>query len=134
LQHLGQPEQGTFPTLPPVAAAIEAVRARVVRRAAPGMPRTEPPAHARAVPAKLEVVPYSNPRAEERRRTWTGGVARNHEEMDSVSTDFWLAMTPEDRIGCVFEMWDEQTPPQDLDHEASGRLQRATGGVRSRKG
>jgi hypothetical protein len=42
--------------------------------------------------------------------------------MAVASTDFWLAMSPEDRIGCVFEMWDEQTQLQDLQdvqHEAS---------------
>lgn len=52
----------------------------------------------------------SNPkaRAAERRATWTGGVARSASEMDAVSTDFWLAMTAADRIGCVFDMWDEQ--------------------------
>jgi hypothetical protein len=73
-------------------------------------------------------------RAEERRRTWTGGVAADHSEMESVSSDFWLSMTPEDRMGCVFEMYDEQVRIQDPKHEASERLQRAIGGVRPRRG
>jgi hypothetical protein len=80
------------------------------------------------------IVSDSYDRAEERRRTWTGGVARTHSEMESVSTDFWLAMTPEDRIGCVFDMYDEQTPGQVSDHEAAQRLQRTIGGVRPRRG
>jgi hypothetical protein len=75
-----------------------------------------------------------NSRAEERRRTWTGGVARSHSDMESVSIDFWLAVTPEDRIGCVFDMWDEQMRLKDPEHEASERLERAIGGVRPRRG
>ena len=47
------------------------------------------------------------------RRTWTGGVARSPAEMERISTDSWLAMSPEDRIGCVFDMWDEQMHLQD---------------------
>jgi hypothetical protein len=86
------------------------------------------------IAAILILVSRPNARAEERRRTWTGGVARNRSEMESASTDFWLAMTPEDRIACVFEMWDEQMRLQDPEHEPSQRLQRATGGVRPRKG
>jgi hypothetical protein len=54
--------------------------------------------------------------------------------MESVSIDFWLAMTPEDRIGCVFDMWDEQMRLKDPEHEASERLERAIGGVRPRRG
>jgi hypothetical protein len=93
-----------------------------------------PAGREQAATARLTLVSSFDPRAEVRRRTWTGGVARSYKEMDSVSTDFWLAMTPEERIGCVFDLWDEQTPTQDPEHEASGRLQRATGGVRSRWG
>jgi hypothetical protein len=73
-------------------------------------------------------------RAAERRRTWAGGVARSSSEMDSLSTEFWLGMSPEDRIGCVFDMWDEQMLLHDPEHEPSARLQRAVGGVRPRRG
>jgi hypothetical protein len=70
--------------------------------------------------------------AERRRREWTGGVARSFAEMEEVDLDFWLRMTPEQRIGCVFEMWDEQMAFKDPRHEATSRLQRAVGGVRPR--
>jgi hypothetical protein len=53
--------------------------------------------------------------------------------MDSVSSDFWLVMSPEERIGCVFDLWDEQMSLQNPRHEASQRLQRAVGGVRPRR-
>jgi hypothetical protein len=73
-------------------------------------------------------------RAERRRREWTGGVARSAAEMEEVSLDWWLAMAPEERLGCVFDMWDEQMRIEDPNHEATGRLQRAVGGVRPRGG
>jgi hypothetical protein len=71
-------------------------------------------------------------RAEARRRTWTGGIVRSHAEMDEVSAEFWSKMTGEERLGCVFDMWDEQMTLQDPGHEATARLQRAVGGVRPR--
>ena len=46
-----------------------------------------------------------NSRAAERLRTWGGGVARSRSEMDQISAEFWLAMSPAERIGCVFDMW-----------------------------
>jgi hypothetical protein len=54
--------------------------------------------------------------------------------MDQISAEFWLAMSPAERIGCVFDMWDEQMRVQDPEHEPSVRLQRAVGGVRARRG
>ncbi len=81
-----------------------------------------------------DIVSANVSRAAERRRTWTGGVARSPSEMDRISTDFWLAMSPEERIGSVFELWDEQMRLQDPEHEPSARLQRAVGGVRPRRG
>jgi hypothetical protein len=52
--------------------------------------------------------------------------------MDAISTDFWLAMSPKERLGCVFDLWNEQMRLQDPEHEPSARLQRAVGGVRPR--
>jgi hypothetical protein len=48
-------------------------------------------------------------RAEARRRTWKGGVAAGHAELERISVDFWLAQSGEQRIGAVFDLWDEQT-------------------------
>ncbi|MGA3124335.1 MAG: hypothetical protein ABSF69_26550 [Polyangiaceae bacterium] len=86
------------------------------------------------IPARLNAVSDSARRAEERRRTWTGGVARSHAEMDLLSSEFWLAMTGEERIECVFDMYDEQTRLQEPDDEAAERLQGPAAGVRSRRG
>jgi hypothetical protein len=73
-------------------------------------------------------------RDERRRREWTGGVARSFAEMEEVDLDFWLRVKPEDRIGYVFDMWDEAMAFKDPQHEAAERLQRSVGGVRARKG
>lgn len=72
-------------------------------------------------------------RAAERRRTWTGGVAKSFAEMERIDLEYWLAMSPEERLGCVFDLWNEQTN-EEGDHEAAGRLQRDIGGVRPRRG
>lgn len=52
-------------------------------------------------------------RAQWRREHWTGGVAKaaNKEEVD---LDSWLSMPPEDRLGAVFDMWDEQLSLKEL--------------------
>jgi hypothetical protein len=73
-------------------------------------------------------------RAERRRREWTGGVARSFAEMEEVDLDWWLRVKPEDRLGYVFDMYDEQMALQDPRHEAARRLQRTVGGVRPRRG
>ena len=72
-------------------------------------------------------------RAERRRRTWTGGVARSFDEAEQMDLAFWQSMTPVERIRAttelIFEMpWEEgRVGPSD-------RLQRAVGGVRPLKG
>jgi len=72
-------------------------------------------------------------RAERRRRTWTGGVARSFEEAESMDLEFWLSATPAQRIRGMTQLIAEM-------HGWSGdggpppRLQRAVGGVRRRKG
>ena len=72
-------------------------------------------------------------RAQWRREHWTGGVAKAA-DMEEVDLDFWLSMPPEERLGAVFDMWDEQLSLKDPAHEASSRLQRSVGGVRNRGG
>ena len=54
-------------------------------------------------------------RARLRRAQWTGGVARSFEEMDEVDLEWRLSQPPEERVGCVFEMWAEQARLQDPD-------------------
>ncbi len=73
-------------------------------------------------------------RAEWRKTHWTGGVATSHDEMDAVDLEWWLAQSAEERLACVFDMWDEQMSLKDPSHEAAGRLQRSIGGVRARRG
>ena len=70
-------------------------------------------------------------RAEERRRTWRGGLARSFEEMDEVDLDFWLAMTPEDRLRAMWSVVEDQLALQG-ENGPSPRLQRSIGGVRTR--
>lgn len=70
-------------------------------------------------------------RAERRRRTWTGGVARSFEEAEEMDLDFWMAATPGERIRGVTQLVTEMN-----DWSGHGgpppRLQRAVGGVRKR--
>jgi hypothetical protein len=73
-------------------------------------------------------------RAAWRRAHWTGGVAKSFSELEDVDVEWWLTQTPEDRIGLVFDMWDEQRSLEDPTHEATSRLPRAVGGVRPRRG
>ncbi|MGH7295141.1 MAG: hypothetical protein ACRELB_09420 [Polyangiaceae bacterium] len=72
-------------------------------------------------------------RARWRRDHWTGGVVKTA-EMEDVDLAFWLSMPPDERLGAVFDMWDEQVSLEDPAHEASCRLQRSVGGVRARRG
>ena len=53
-------------------------------------------------------------RAAERRRTWTGGVARSFAEMDAADLAFWQAATPSERIHAVTLLID------DLSAESTG--------------
>jgi len=71
-------------------------------------------------------------RAAERRRTWRGGVARSFEEMEAVDLDFWLAMTPEDRLRAMWSAMEDQLALQG-ENGPSPRLQRSIGGVRARE-
>jgi hypothetical protein len=42
-------------------------------------------------------------RAEQRRRTWRGGVAKI-DEMETLDDAFWAAMSPEQRVIAVWEL------------------------------
>jgi hypothetical protein len=72
-------------------------------------------------------------RAEERRRTWRGGVARSFEEMDDIDLDFWLAMSPEDRLRAMWSVVEDVLALQG-ENGPPPRLQRSVGGIRARKG
>ena len=84
--------------------------------------------------SSLESVDERSARAARRRREWTGGVAESFAAMEEADLDFWQRMTPEERMGCVFEMWVEQSAPEEPGHEAPRRLQRSVGGTRPRRG
>jgi hypothetical protein len=63
-----------------------------------------------------------------------GGVARSFAELDNLSAAWWARMKPEERLECVFDMYDEQMRFKDPRREAASRLPRAVGGVRPRRG
>ena len=71
-------------------------------------------------------------RAAERRRSWQSGVAKDFAEMAERDLAWWASIVPEERLGMVFELWNEQASLSQDPHEDSGRLQRAIGGVRQR--
>ena len=71
-------------------------------------------------------------RAEERRRSWSGGVV-TRETHASLERDFWSSTTGEQRLAAVWEMavqyWQQEHP----DGPAL-RLDRSVGGVRRYRG
>ena len=73
-------------------------------------------------------------RAEIRRARWTGSVVRRGPDLDKAEADFWRAVPPEERLGYVFDMWNEEMTLKDPTYEAPARLQRSVGGVRPRRG
>lgn len=70
-------------------------------------------------------------RARRRRAEWAFGKAESFEALDAIDLDAWLAIAPSERLGMVFAMWFEQSA--EGDHEATARLQRSIGGVRTRE-
>jgi hypothetical protein len=72
-------------------------------------------------------------RAAWRRKHWKGGVAKL-DAMEDVDLDWWLTMTPDERLSSVFEMYDEQMALKEPGYEAPSRLPRSVGGVRPRRG
>ena len=59
-------------------------------------------------------------------------MAKSFDEIDEIDLEAWLAIDPEERLGMVFELWDEQMSLKDPAHEHAARLQRSVGGVRPR--
>jgi hypothetical protein len=43
-------------------------------------------------------------RAEARRATWTGGVARSFEELESKGFAFWNAATPSQKLNAMWQL------------------------------
>lgn len=72
-------------------------------------------------------------RAQARRQTWSGGVARSFEQMAEIDLDFWLAMTPEQRLLAMWSLVEEGLALEGNDG-APPRLQRSVGGVRPLRG
>jgi hypothetical protein len=72
-------------------------------------------------------------RAEERRRTWQGGIARSFEAMADIDLDFWLGMTPEDRLRAMWSVVEDELALQG-ENGPPPRLQRSVGGIRPREG
>jgi hypothetical protein len=52
---------------------------------------------------RTESSPERQARAEQRRRTWRGGVAKL-EDMEALDDAFWAAMSPERRVVAVWEL------------------------------
>jgi hypothetical protein len=71
-------------------------------------------------------------RAEERRLRWRGGVAHSFEEMEDVDLDFWLSMTPEDRLRAMWSAVEDMLALQG-ENGPPPRLQRSVGGIRARE-
>jgi hypothetical protein len=70
-------------------------------------------------------------RAERRRATWTGGVAKIS-EMEQVDAVFWAGTSGEQRLSSIWSIV-EDSLVLGGDHGPTPRLQRSIGGVRSRK-
>lgn len=72
-------------------------------------------------------------RAERRRQTWQGGSAASFAEMDERDLEFWLSMSPAERLKAMWGLvedslaFTEQRGP-------TPRLQRLAGGARPLRG
>ena len=66
-------------------------------------------------------------RARRRRATWEGGVL-SMDEMESFDENWWLRLSPVERMGLV---WDLSREGYGFDG-SSPRLRGSTGGIRSR--
>ena len=72
-------------------------------------------------------------RAERRRLTWTGGVARDAAAMEDADLEFWMAATPAERVRGVTMLIDEMRWMRG-ERGPSPRLDRSVGGVRPLRG
>ncbi len=76
--------------------------------------------------------PSASDRAEARRRSWKGGVAKSFDEMERVDLDFWLSMSPRERLEMMWSLVEDSLALEGHDGPAP-RLQRSVGGVRPRR-
>jgi len=95
--------------------------------------RAAKPGKVFAPPAVLEFQAMQSRRANERRKTWTGGVAHGFSEMQEADLAFWMAATPSERIRSVTMLIDEMRVMGGEDGPTP-RLQRTVGGVRALRG
>lgn len=72
-------------------------------------------------------------RAEARRKTWTGGVASSFVEMDERDLDFWLSMSPAERLRAMWSLVEDSLALQEQ-RGPTPRLQRSVGGARPLRG
>jgi hypothetical protein len=75
----------------------------------------------------------SSERAEQRRRTWSGGVAQSFEELDRLDLDGWLALAAADRVRFVWSLVEDSLSLRGQ-NGPTPRLLRSTGGVRPLRG
>lgn len=68
-------------------------------------------------------------RVARRRAQWRGGVAHSFEEMEEVDLDFWLAVTPADRVRAMWSIIEDVLALKGHRGPAP-RLQRSVGGIR----
>jgi hypothetical protein len=81
----------------------------------------------------LASVPVSSERAEQRRRTWSGGVAQSFEQLEQLDLDAWLAQTAAQRVSFVWSLVEDSLSLRGQ-HGPTPRLSRSTGGVRPLRG
>jgi hypothetical protein len=70
-------------------------------------------------------------RAEERRRTWTGGVAHSFAELDELDLASWQKVSKVDRVLTIWPLTLEALAFAGYDGPPP-RLQRSAGGIRQR--
>jgi hypothetical protein len=70
-------------------------------------------------------------RAEQRRRNWTGGIAKSFAEMEEADLAFWMKATPGERIRGVTMLIDDMLAMKG-ERGPTPRLQRSVGGARPR--
>ena len=72
-------------------------------------------------------------RANQRRKSWVGGVAHSFAEMEERDLELWMAATPGGRVRGVTQLLHEMLIPGGA-CGSGARLQRAVGGVRPLRG
>lgn len=72
-------------------------------------------------------------RVARRRRTWSGGVARDMAHLASIDRAQWSETTPEERIGLIWSLVTDALALEGHDGPPP-RLQRSLGGIRPLRG